>query len=56
METNYEMLYNKIVKGSVLPEYKGPEKQGNMIEKCSILKPIEEIEYSGHSKIKNICK
>lgn len=51
MEKNYEDLYAEIVKGTTPGIYKGPEHQGNLIEKCTILKAVEEIEYSNHSKI-----
>lgn len=50
MEKNYEELYLQIVHGEIPSTYNGPEQQGNSIQKCSILKPIGEIEYSSYSK------
>ena len=55
MEENYLTQYEKIVKGNVPPVYRTPEEQGNLIEKCTILKPVEEIEYSSCSKNKSQC-
>lgn len=46
----YLEQYEKIVKGIIPPTYKTPEEQGNRIKKCTILKPVEEIEYSSYSK------
>lgn len=50
MEKNYEEQYLQIVHGEFPVTYNGPEQQGNSIQKCSILKPIGEIEYSSYSK------
>lgn len=49
-KTNYSTLYEKIVKSYPHEDYKGPEQQGNIIEKCTILRQVEEIEYSNHSR------
>ena len=50
MEEMYMEQYREIVKGNIPPMYQNPEEQGNAIEKCTILKPVEEIEYSSYSK------
>ena len=50
MEENYLTQYEKIVRGNIPPMYRTPEEQGNHIEKCTILEPIEEIEYSSFSR------
>lgn len=50
MNKNYEELYNQIVQGIVPPSYSTPEEQGDSIQKCTILQPIEEIEYSSYSR------
>lgn len=50
MNVNYENEYRKIVQGAVIPVYRGPEEQGKAIQKCSILKPVGEIEYCSFSK------
>ncbi len=50
MEMDYVNVYEKIVGNNYPAEYKGPEQQGNQIKKCSILQPVEEIEYSNYSR------
>ena len=50
MGQNFFMQYQKIVGEIILPPYQTPEEQGNCIKKCTILEPIEEIEYSSLSK------
>lgn len=50
MKENYEIRYSQIVQGMIPPVYRTPEEQGNSIEKCTILKPVDEIEYSSVSK------
>lgn len=52
MAINYETEYRKIVGEQLPPQYKNPEDQGNAIEKCTILRPIGEIEYSSFCKVK----
>ena len=50
MEETYMKQYKEIVRGNIPPMYSNPEERGNDIEKCKILKPVEEIEYSSYSK------
>ncbi len=50
MNNDYDKQYSEIVKDMAPPMYRTPEEQGNSIKKCSILKPIKEIEYSFYSK------
>lgn len=50
MEEMYFEQYEQIVKGNIPPMYQDPEEQGSNIEKCTILKPVKEIEYSSYSK------
>ena len=49
MEEKYFEQYEKIVRGNIPPMYQDPEEQGKAIEKCTILKPVEEIEYRSYS-------
>lgn len=50
MMKDYETLYKKIVKKDIPQTYKGPEYQAGLLKKCTILKAVEEIEYSNHSQ------
>ena len=50
MMKDYETLYKKIVKKDIPQTYKGPEYQVGLLKKCTILKAVEEIEYSNHSQ------
>lgn len=52
MKANYELQYQKIVSGSAPPKYLDPEKQGEAIRKCSILKEVE-IEYNPVDKTRS---
>lgn len=51
MKDNYEIQYEKIVKGTIPPRCSTPEEQGRKIQKCSILKNVE-IEYAHINKIR----
>lgn len=52
MDKNYEMLYQKIVNGSIPERYATPEEQGKAIRRCSILRRVE-IEYNPTEKTQN---